>query len=808
MGMEAARSLAALMVFFTGQYLWSVPQQLSNPSTLPHVIKYSGSLKDAPAGTVGVTFAIYDKQDSVASMWLETQSVTADESGHYNVILGSTKADGLPASIFASGEARWIGVQAEGQAEQPRTLLVSVPYALKAGDADTLGGKPLSAFLMADSSSANTSKSKRLGESSAAAPEQTQAVDNGGVSGTVNKLPKWSSGTNLADSNIFDNGTNVGIGTTAPIAKFNIGVIGAAPGGSTPAIAATGGNGVRTSLFLTDSTSGSIWFAGGANVASSVASDAGLNFKTGVSYQTGENDNSKIRVTIDPTGNMGIGTVAPVSKLTIGNIAVAPGGGAAIAGTQGSGIRSSLFLTDFTSGSIWFSGGANQPSSVASDVALNFKTGVNYLGGENDPSKIRMTIDGAGNIGIGTTSPTATLDVNGQIRAGSGVKFSDATVQTTALPSGCTATQIPKWSGSAWTCSADQTGAGGITYPFSSGAQSTPSGAFTVTQSNTVVLANEPTFQFATTSIPAAVVGVSSSTTNSAAGVAGFSNSPDAPAIIGWNGSTTPSAGGNGSQGVIAQTDNTAGTALEATARATSGNTVGVKAHIKSPNGVAISAQDNGGTGMAALFTGKVEVSSGVLQIDTAISGAGFALPVTGGLNVQSGGATISGNTSIQGNLSVSGSVSKNGGTFKIDHPLDPAGKFLYHSFVESPDMMNIYNGVTSLDPKGEAWITMPEWFEALNMDFRYQLTAMGRPAPNLYIAREISGNRFKISGGRANGKVSWQVTGIRHDAWADAHRVQVEEVKSPAEQGTYLSPELFTDSGRDKLANSNAPKR
>jgi hypothetical protein len=214
---------------------------------------------------------------------------------------------------------------------------------------------------------------------------------------------------------------------------------------------------------------------------------------------------------------------------------------------------------------------------------------------------------------------------------------------------------------------------------------------------------------------------------------------------------------------------------------------------------------------MAALFTGKVEVSSGTLQIDTAISGAGFALPVTGGINVQSGGATISGNTSIQGNLIVSGniqggSLTKPGGTFKIDHPLDPAGKYLYHSFVESPDMMNIYNGVVTLDGKGQAWITMPDWFEALNMDFRYQLTSIGRFAP-VYIAKEMTGNRFKISGGRANGKVSWQVTGIRHDAWANAHRVQVEEVKSPAEQGTYSSPELFVKSGSDNLATSDHPK-
>ncbi|MCU1307407.1 MAG: hypothetical protein JWN45_2102, partial [Acidobacteriaceae bacterium] len=108
---------------------------------IPRVVKSSGVLKDADGhpriGPVGVIFAIYDKEDAVAPVWLESQSVTADESGRYNVLLGSSKAEGLPASIFSSGEARWIGVQAEGQAEQARTLLVSVPYALKAADSDT-----------------------------------------------------------------------------------------------------------------------------------------------------------------------------------------------------------------------------------------------------------------------------------------------------------------------------------------------------------------------------------------------------------------------------------------------------------------------------------------------------------------------------------------------------------------------------------------------------------------------------------------------------------------------------------------------
>jgi len=146
----------------------------------------------------------------------------------------------------------------------------------------------------------------------------------------------------------------------------------------------------------------------------------------------------------------------------------------------------------------------------------------------------------------------------------------------------------------------------------------------------------------------------------------------------------------------------------------------------------------------------------------------------------------------LESNVNVTGTLSKAGGSFKIDHPLDPENKYLYHSFVESPDMMNIYNGVVTLDSRGSAWITMPDYFEALNRDFRYQLTSIGRPQPNLYIAWEVTGNRFQIAGGAPGGKVSWQVTGVRHDAYANAHRIQVEEDKPPQEQGHYLHPELF----------------
>jgi hypothetical protein len=143
----------------------------------------------------------------------------------------------------------------------------------------------------------------------------------------------------------------------------------------------------------------------------------------------------------------------------------------------------------------------------------------------------------------------------------------------------------------------------------------------------------------------------------------------------------------------------------------------------------------------------------------------------------------------FQGNVDILGTISKSSGSFKIDHPLDPANKYLYHSFVESPDMMNIYNGNVILDKDGTAWITLPGYFGALNRDFRYQLTAIGAPGPNLYIAQEISDNRFQIAGGTPGGKVSWQVTGIRQDAYAKVHPIIPEVEKTGEERGKYLHP-------------------
>ena len=145
------------------------------------------------------------------------------------------------------------------------------------------------------------------------------------------------------------------------------------------------------------------------------------------------------------------------------------------------------------------------------------------------------------------------------------------------------------------------------------------------------------------------------------------------------------------------------------------------------------------------------------------------------------------------GNVNVVGTLSKSAGTFRIDHPLDPANKYLIHSFVESPDMMNVYNGNISTDASGKAVVSLPAYFEAENIDFKYQLTivdanqfAMAR------ISKKVSGNKFEIMTDKPNVEVSWQVTGVRNDAYAVAHRIIPEVQKTGKEAGKYIHPELF----------------
>jgi len=134
-------------------------------------------------------------------------------------------------------------------------------------------------------------------------------------------------------------------------------------------------------------------------------------------------------------------------------------------------------------------------------------------------------------------------------------------------------------------------------------------------------------------------------------------------------------------------------------------------------------------------------------------------------------------------NFTITGSVTKGSGTFVIDHPLDPKNKLLFHSFVESPDVKNIYDGIVRLDKNGEVTIQLPEYFEALNKDFRYQVKGLDVAMPNIHIKEEVRNNRFVIGGGAPLGRASWQVTGIRHDPYILANPIVPEVKKGRAER-------------------------
>ena len=132
-------------------------QQSAQPAAapVPRLVNFSGRVNDAQGkavpGMAGITFSIYRDQYDGAALWMETQNVQADARGNYTVQLGATRSEGLPLELFTSGEARWLGVRVNGQEEQPRVLLLSVPYALKAADAATIGGLPPSAFMLVPS---------------------------------------------------------------------------------------------------------------------------------------------------------------------------------------------------------------------------------------------------------------------------------------------------------------------------------------------------------------------------------------------------------------------------------------------------------------------------------------------------------------------------------------------------------------------------------------------------------------------------------------------------------------------------------
>ena len=251
--MRVSRGLICAVVtcWLSGALALAQGDQSSPPAastaTVPRLIRIRGAVRDETgrplSGAIGITFALYPNQNDQTAVWQENQTVQLDSGGNYSVLLGVSNEEGLPQEVFSAGEARWLGVRPDGREEQARILLLSVAYALKAADADMLGGKPASAFVLAESQSSSVSTlSAAEPANGARGPSRTSPSASQAVSGvaalasaattcaaitsdgtaTANQISKFTTACNIENSAIFESGGSVGIGNTSPAAKLDV----------------------------------------------------------------------------------------------------------------------------------------------------------------------------------------------------------------------------------------------------------------------------------------------------------------------------------------------------------------------------------------------------------------------------------------------------------------------------------------------------------------------------------------------------------------------------------------------------------
>jgi len=871
--------LSAMVASVVGQTAASKPIPAS--TQVPRLIRFSGVAKDESgkpiSGVVGILFSLYKDQQAGAPLWMETQNIQADAAGHYTALLGSASADGVPLELFSSGEAQWLGVQIQGQPERPRVLLVSVPYALKAHEAETLSGRNISDFVLANDTksqpnSANISQANSNGvRSSSPPPPSGPTTFTGSNSTQIVGVTQSGSGTGLsatATTHAAVAGTITGPTNTAVYGLASNTSAGSNAAGVTGASNTQMGPGVQG---VTSSSNG-FGVQGVVTAASGGTAVQGLNkatagFSVGVDGET--SSVSTLSSGVNGFEGAHTGQVFGVN----GSTASVTTGAAGVNGYEGA-----------TTGQVYgVSGGTNSTTEGAAGVNgyEGATTGHVYgvFGSANSSTTNAMGVGGYEGATKGQVYAVDGYTVStGPFAAGVGGFEGATTGQVFGVAGGASSTT----NGSAGV-NGNENAATGVVYGVSGGTNSTTTNAAGVngyagaangqvygvngnTNSTGPFAAAVNGYEGAATGQVFGVSGGTNSPTNFAAGVSGFEGAKAGTVfgVTGGTSSTTNGAAGvNGNEaattgqvyGVSGSTISTSNGAagVNGIANGTTGATYGVLGGTNSTTGGAagVNGYAGGATGATTGVSGTTNSSSaganGVYGQATATTGVTFGVQgvsfSSSGVGVQgsspnnaiagfnqtcgSSGCTIhagiagrfvtatggtllqglsgaslsaltqvfsvdaSGNGSFSGNLNVTGKLTKGSGSFKIDHPLDPANKYLSHSFVESPDMMNVYNGNITTDRHGLATVTLPNYFEALNQDFRYQLTVIGKFAQAI-VARKIAANRFVIRTNKPNVEVSWQVTGIRQDAYAKAYRIPVEEEKPPQEQGHYLHPELF----------------
>ena len=462
---------------------------------------------------------------------------------------------------------------------------------------------------------------------------------------------------------------------------------------------------------------------------------------------------------------------------------------------------------------------AGLADSTATDAKLNF-----YYSSPTGTGD-RMTLTGDGRVGIGTTSPVEKVHVRAEstrskaIYAETTGTFGDTTVHGKTVAEfgvgvyGEAGSGIDEATGVAGVARSDvgigvYGQAAGIAGKGVYGETELGYGVYGEARSTTGF--NYGVYGWSKSTNGTGVYGT---TTNSGMtrGMHGVSHSDEG---IGVFGEATSSLGGTGLHGE----NNGPGSAIYAEARATTGVNYGLFAWSKSAAGTGVfGVTTNGGEsiGVHGLSWGTegIGVFGEAKSGDDGIAIKGFSNGLYGkGLHVEvtsdnSGANAILaiGNTGSAyagyfiGKTHIAGALSKSSGSFKIDHPMDPENKYLYHSFVESPDMMNIYNGNITTNEHGYATVDLPHYFDALNMEFRYQLTVIGDFAQAI-VAEKINNNQFVVRTDKPNIEVSWQVTGVRKDPWAEQNRIQVEVDKEPENRGKYITPEVYGESEAKRI--------
>jgi hypothetical protein len=405
------RKLLLLAVLFSCSAVTLHASQLTSGSpvtdgpaavvTVPRVIKFSGVLSDSLGkpltGTQGVTFALYKDQQGGSPLWLEQQNVVADDQGRYGVLLGATKSDGIPQELFATSDARWLGIQPQvidSQIEQPRVLLVSVPYALKAADADTIGGKPASAFLLANDT--NTVSTKRSIVDKTGGPGPTTSASTT-TAGTLAKFDV--DGTSLTNSIATENSGRLGINAPTPQAPLQV------TGSSSSLLGARNAVQLENNNVFNNSSSAILFSKNGVPLWH-IANDAEANGTQ--SFYIYDNVAGNIGLYISPTGNMGIGTTNPGSRFQLsGNSSTSLGARNALQldNINPSGNGSNALLLTRNGSARW---------SLGNDLEANGTQSFYLFDHVN--AAVRFYMSPTGNMGLGTFTPTAKLDVVGSAK--------------------------------------------------------------------------------------------------------------------------------------------------------------------------------------------------------------------------------------------------------------------------------------------------------------------------------------------------------------------------------------------------------